>query len=102
MVEFLISIVWFITKWFVVIIVWVLSWAWPLIVSTILIGALVWWIKRSWRRKLTGRDKYRLVPQKPAFFTNQYGHLVRVDPNPEMQKSIRSYLRKNNLTQKDL
>lgn len=47
--------------------------------------------------KLFGKTKRKKnYPfREPAVFTNVYGHLVRIDPDPEMQEEVFEYFSQN-------
>ncbi len=106
MLEFLLSIVLFIILKLLSFVWWVITWSWPVIIMLSFMGGLFWrmqYLPGNWKKmEKPQKEKYRLTPQKPAFFINQFGHRVKIDPDPEMEKSVRSYLRDHNIAQKDL
>lgn len=103
MLKVIITFVWFIMECLAKFIWWIISWSYPVIIMVTVVGIPLWLLSRKGRimNYKKPEKKYRLS-QKPTFYINSFGHRVRIDPDLEMESSVRSFLKENNLTEKDL
>ncbi|MCK5603440.1 hypothetical protein KAR91_16260 [Candidatus Pacearchaeota archaeon] len=103
MLELIVTFIWFIMKCSAEFVWWVLSWLYPVVIMAAVVGIPLWLLYRKGKVMNVNQEmKYRLTPQKPAFYINSFGHRVQVDADAEMEGHVRSFLKDNDLTEKDL
>ena len=64
---------------------------WPIIIPCVLIGIPVFFKMREkyWNSQIP--DAHFMGAQEPAIFYNSYGHLVKVDSDPEQDQKVNDY-----------
>jgi len=102
--EVLIGLMMFILKTLLGFVLWVISWSYPIIIMGMTVTIPLYFLNRYGKsmNPCPVDASYRLRPQRPSFYINSFGHLRRVDPDPDNEESIRDYLQEYDLTEIDL
>jgi len=63
-----------------------------IIISTIVFGYPIYWAYNKWLNKPEPKN---FPFREPCIYTNMHGHLVMVEPDPEIQQRVTEYYRRN-------